>query len=130
MSTMWTANKTCPGPGSRWALALAVLLMSSPVAAQRLPAEVLTALQRANVPPEAISVVVQETGSGRNALLWQEQRSRNPASLMKLLTTMAALERLGPSLHLDDAGVAERAAAATACSKARCSSRAAATPSW
>ena len=97
---MGMACTTCPGPGARWALVAAALLMAPLVSAQvtrRLPSEALQALQRANVPIEAISVVVQETGTGRSVLLWQEQRSLNPASLMKLLTTMAALDRLGPS---------------------------------
>ena len=39
--------------------------------------------------------LAHDATSGRRVLQWQEQRSVNPASLTKLLTTMAALERLG-----------------------------------
>lgn len=66
-------------------------------AAQRLPPEVSAALQRAGVPENALFVVVTEAGSGRSALQWQDEVPVNPASLAKLLTTIAALERLGPA---------------------------------
>ena len=66
-------------------------------AAQRLPPEVQAALQRARVPATAISVVVQDAGSGRPALLWRPHEAVNPASLSKLTTTAAALEMLGPA---------------------------------
>ena len=64
-------------------------------ATQRLPPEALQALQRAGVPAAAMSVVVHDTSSGQRVLDWQERRPVNPASLTKLLTTQAALERLG-----------------------------------
>ena len=66
-------------------------------AAAGLPPEALAALRRAGVPAEALSVVVQEASSGRSVLQWQATRPLNPASLTKLLTTTAALERLGPA---------------------------------
>jgi D-alanyl-D-alanine carboxypeptidase/D-alanyl-D-alanine-endopeptidase (penicillin-binding protein 4) len=64
--------------------------------ADALPPEVDLALQRSRVPHEALSVVVRELGSPRTVLSLQEERSVNPASLTKLLTTYAALDRLGP----------------------------------
>jgi serine-type D-Ala-D-Ala carboxypeptidase/endopeptidase (penicillin-binding protein 4) len=66
-------------------------------AAQKLPAEVAAALQRAEVPAEAMAVVVHDASSGRRVLQWNESKPMNPASLTKLLTTAAALERLGPA---------------------------------
>jgi D-alanyl-D-alanine carboxypeptidase/D-alanyl-D-alanine-endopeptidase (penicillin-binding protein 4) len=79
-------------------VALVAALAAGPaLAAQGLPPEALAALQRAGVPAEAISVVVHDASSGRRVLQWQEQRPVNPASLAKLLTTAAALDRLGPS---------------------------------
>jgi D-alanyl-D-alanine carboxypeptidase/D-alanyl-D-alanine-endopeptidase (penicillin-binding protein 4) len=66
-------------------------------AAQQLPPEAAQALQRGGVPADAMAVVVQDLSTGRRVLQWQEQRSVNPASLAKLLTTIAALDRLGPA---------------------------------
>jgi D-alanyl-D-alanine carboxypeptidase/D-alanyl-D-alanine-endopeptidase (penicillin-binding protein 4) len=56
-------------------------------------------LQRAKVPADAMSVVVHDASTGQRVLQWQETRPVNPASVTKLLTTMAALERLGPAWH-------------------------------
>jgi serine-type D-Ala-D-Ala carboxypeptidase/endopeptidase (penicillin-binding protein 4) len=67
------------------------------LAAPAMPPEVDTALRRARVPHEALSVVLQETGSGRSLLAHHAQTPVNPASLAKLLTTMAALDQLGPA---------------------------------
>ncbi len=82
------------------ALALALALTLGPPlahAAQPLPADALLALQRAGVPAEALSVVVHDATTGRRVLNWQEHLPLNPASLTKLLTTYAALDRLGPA---------------------------------
>jgi D-alanyl-D-alanine carboxypeptidase/D-alanyl-D-alanine-endopeptidase (penicillin-binding protein 4) len=65
--------------------------------AARLPPEVYAALERANVPPEAMVVMVQEAGTSRTRLSWQPELLVNPASLTKLLTTYAALDLLGPA---------------------------------
>ena len=62
-----------------------------------LPADTAQALQRAAVPADAIAVVVHDLSSNRRVLDWNERRGVNPASLTKLVTTMAALERLGPA---------------------------------
>ena len=97
------ARCVLPGWPVRWLLqwlpqSLPLLLAWQPAhAAQGLPPEALQSLQRAGVPADAMSVVVHDATSGRSVLQWQEQRPVNPASLIKLLTTMAALERLGPA---------------------------------
>jgi serine-type D-Ala-D-Ala carboxypeptidase/endopeptidase (penicillin-binding protein 4) len=62
-----------------------------------LPAAVEQALQRAHVPADALVVVVQDAGAPTPLLSWQASLPVNPASLMKLLTTYAALDLLGPS---------------------------------
>jgi D-alanyl-D-alanine carboxypeptidase/D-alanyl-D-alanine-endopeptidase (penicillin-binding protein 4) len=82
---------------ARRLLAVCGGLAMAGAAAQPLPPEALQALQRAQVPAESMSVVVHDLKSGRRVLQWQEQRGVNPASLVKLLTTTAALERLGPA---------------------------------
>ena len=61
------------------------------------PAEVALALDRAKVPRDALVALVQEVGAAAPRFAWQAQQSVNPASLMKLLTTFAALELLGPA---------------------------------
>jgi len=77
--------------------AAAVLVCGPSHASSPLPAEVLTALQRARVPAQALSVVVQEAGGPRTLLAHEHREPRNPASLIKLLTTYAALDQLGPA---------------------------------
>ena len=72
--------------------------------AGELPAEVSAALARSKLPREALSVQVlpvEEASRGKNPppprLSHRADVSVNPASLMKLVTTSAALELLGPS---------------------------------
>ncbi len=81
-----------------WAAAALALVFAAPVrAASGLPPEAAAALQRAGVPSEAMAVVVHDASTGRRVLQWQETKALNPASLTKLLTTAAALDRLGPA---------------------------------
>ncbi len=62
-----------------------------------LPPAVAKALARAKVPAEAVSVVVEEVGQDAAPLLSHRAgAAMNPASVMKLVTTLAALETLGP----------------------------------
>lgn len=72
------------------------LLFTSTVLAD-LPLPVEQALQNANVPIDAVSVYVRELGANELAVDHYADRSVNPASTMKLLTTYAALELLGPA---------------------------------
>jgi len=91
-------------------LGLAALVMpatpafAAPVAATRgavesrtLPAAVEAALVRNGVPREAMVAWVQEVDATRPRLNWQADKPVNPASLMKLVTTYAGLELLGPA---------------------------------
>ena len=78
--------------------ALICLAMAVPAqAAQALSPEIEHALQRERVPLDAVSVLVQEAGSGTTRLTLNAQKAVNPASLAKLLTTYAALDQLGPA---------------------------------
>jgi D-alanyl-D-alanine carboxypeptidase/D-alanyl-D-alanine-endopeptidase (penicillin-binding protein 4) len=65
--------------------------------AQSLPAPVVAAFRRAGVPAEAIGVYVREVDAARPALAWNPALPLSPASTMKLFTTDAALETLGPA---------------------------------
>ena len=80
---------------------LAWLLCSAAAAqpASVLPAEVQAALAAAKLPPEALAVVVADAEAPRKPprLAWRAQVPVNPASVMKLVTTFAALDQLGPA---------------------------------
>jgi len=65
--------------------------------AQALPATVVDALQRAQIPAAAVGVYVQEAGAGPVLVASNETVPFNPASTMKLVTSNAALELLGPT---------------------------------
>ena len=74
----------------------------------RLPAAVADALQRAQLPADALAAVVlpvgQVPGHGRHAgtalrWAWQADRLMQPASTAKLVTTIVALDRLGPNMR-------------------------------
>lgn len=78
-------------------------MVAGPVAAQSvapptaLPASVLAALARAQLPPDALSVFVADARpNGPVLLAYGAQQPVNPASVMKVVTTLAALELLGP----------------------------------
>lgn len=66
--------------------------------AQTLPREVETALAQAQVPREAVALLVTDVhGQRPPRLAWRTQTPMVPASVMKLLTTYAGLDLLGPA---------------------------------
>jgi D-alanyl-D-alanine carboxypeptidase/D-alanyl-D-alanine-endopeptidase (penicillin-binding protein 4) len=62
-----------------------------------LPAPLREALASAGIPPSAVGVYVHEIGAVQPLLEHHVDRPMNPASTMKLLTTLAGLELLGPN---------------------------------
>ena len=67
------------------------------VGATGLPPPVQSALQRAGVPADALSVWIGPATPGApSRLAYQAQTPVNPASTLKLVTTFAALDLLGP----------------------------------
>ena len=62
-----------------------------------LPKTVLDELKRAGIPVSSVAVVVQEEHAHGPAISVNGKAAVNPASTMKLLTTMSALETLGPA---------------------------------
>jgi D-alanyl-D-alanine carboxypeptidase/D-alanyl-D-alanine-endopeptidase (penicillin-binding protein 4) len=62
-----------------------------------LPPEVARALRAAGIPATSVAIVVQPVGAGRPTLSLNADAPMNPASVMKLVTTYAALELLGPA---------------------------------
>jgi len=82
------------------AIALATALVLAPAVAARadsLPATVAAALRAADVPTEDAAVLVQQVDARRPVLAHNAGKAMNPASVMKLVTTLAALELLGPT---------------------------------
>jgi D-alanyl-D-alanine carboxypeptidase/D-alanyl-D-alanine-endopeptidase (penicillin-binding protein 4) len=66
---------------------------------ERLPGPVAQALAAARIPTAAVALVVQEAGGAPPVLRINEALPMNPASVMKLVTTLAALEVLGPAFR-------------------------------
>ena len=74
---------------------LAAALLALPAAAA-LPREIARAFLDQGVPLDHVAIVVQETGPRTKPLFaLQPEKPMNPASVMKLVTTFAALELLG-----------------------------------
>ncbi len=77
--------------------ALALALVSAVASAAALSPEIQQALRRERIPQDAVAFVVQEAGTGATRLSHNATQPMNPASVMKLLTTYAALDELGPA---------------------------------
>ena len=77
---------------------MVALVVTTGAGAQTLPAPVEAALARTQIPREAVSLYVAPVDGRKPArLAWQPHAAMNPASAMKLVTTYAALEQLGPT---------------------------------
>ncbi|MFN3883903.1 MAG: D-alanyl-D-alanine carboxypeptidase/D-alanyl-D-alanine-endopeptidase, partial [Rhodocyclaceae bacterium] len=62
-----------------------------------LPPPVQRSLEAAAIPPQAVARVVAPAEGGQTLVQHRAEAAMNPASLMKLVTTSAALELLGPA---------------------------------
>ena len=87
---------------SRLFFAVLVLVLSIPAvraaeSADKLPAPLAQVLKRQGLSERGLSIFVQEIGQAAPLLTVNADTPRNPASTMKLLTTLAALEELGPA---------------------------------
>ncbi|MDM0014074.1 D-alanyl-D-alanine carboxypeptidase/D-alanyl-D-alanine-endopeptidase [Variovorax sp. J22P168] len=97
---------SCPFRGVRGRIASALFALALAAAAavptvtsaQSLPPEVDAALARAKVPRDAVTMLVVDADGVRPPrLAWRSQVPVNPASIMKLVTTYAGLDLLGPA---------------------------------
>jgi D-alanyl-D-alanine carboxypeptidase/D-alanyl-D-alanine-endopeptidase (penicillin-binding protein 4) len=89
---------------SRTLLCLAVLvslISLMPASAQTsfatLPAALRESLTQAGLSPDAVSFFIQPVDAAQPVLDFQARQAQNPASVIKLVTTYAALELLGPA---------------------------------
>ena len=76
-------------------LALATVVVAAPD--DTLPIPVQNVLRHRQVPDDTLSVYVEDLESGEVLLRWQDGMPRNPGSTIKLLTTLVALDVLGPT---------------------------------
>lgn len=62
-----------------------------------LPASVIDALKKSGIPQDSVAIVVQPVTSSSPTISYNGTKSLNPASVMKLVTTNAALDLLTPA---------------------------------
>jgi D-alanyl-D-alanine carboxypeptidase/D-alanyl-D-alanine-endopeptidase (penicillin-binding protein 4) len=90
-----------PSPFFRPSVFLRALLLFAATmqaaGAQSLPPAVALALKHARIPPSAVAAYVQDVDRAKPRVAHNAAQGMNPASTIKLLTTYAALELLGPS---------------------------------
>ena len=79
-------------------LVLCLFVMAAAHSANKeLPAGVRSALDVRQVPDETLSIYVEDVDTGETVLQWLDDEPRNPASTIKLLTTLVSLDTLGPA---------------------------------
>ena len=84
----------------RWlaaCLASYAVALSCPLAAAMLPAGVAGELTRMGISERSVAIWVHKLGNVEPELSHQPDRAMNPASVMKLVTTYAAFDVLGPT---------------------------------
>ena len=79
--------------------ALAAFAFLSPAHARdsQLPPSVLRVMNRVGIPPGNVSIYVRDANSNAVVLEVNDNQPRSPASVIKVLTTYAALDSLGPN---------------------------------
>lgn len=78
-------------------LLLSILYPLAGVASNTLPTGVRSVLNLRKIPDNTLSVYVEDLDTGEQVLTWHDSQPRNPASVVKLLTTLVALDTLGPA---------------------------------
>ena len=78
-------------------VALALLIFAAGAVRADLPPPVAQALKRAGVPETAVAAVVLPVDAPQPAVSHNARAAMNPASVMKVVTSFAALDLLGPA---------------------------------
>jgi serine-type D-Ala-D-Ala carboxypeptidase/endopeptidase (penicillin-binding protein 4) len=81
----------------RIGLLVCAWLAANVAAATELPPEIERVLTGHDIPPDDVSIVVQSVDSAEPILSHLADVPRSPASVMKIVTTLSALEYLGPA---------------------------------
>ncbi len=79
------------------ALLCTLLLSSASVVHSKLPAEIEKSMRNAGIPLNAVSVYVREVGREQPLIEHRAFQPMNPASTMKIVTTLVALDVLTPT---------------------------------
>lgn len=82
---------------SRCAVFIFMLLWAAAAFATPLPEPVATALKEAGIPESGVGIFVQDVAEPSPLLSLNTEAAMSPASTMKLVTTYAGLELLGPA---------------------------------
>lgn len=69
----------------------------TPLLEKDLPVPVRNVLGYRSMPADSLSLYVLNLDTGETTLSWNASEPRNPASVMKLVTTLVALDSLGPA---------------------------------
>ena len=64
---------------------------------ENLPSDLTIALSKLGIPPTAVSLYAKNLSTEKLLFEFNSNRQKNPASVMKLVTTLGALEILGPA---------------------------------
>ncbi len=78
-------------------LALSLCAALNVAADDVLPARIQSALAARSLPADSLSIHIIDLATGEPVFDWNGSVARNPASTMKLVTTLVALDVLGPS---------------------------------
>lgn len=82
---------------TRLAVLLSLLFCAISPALAELPEPVAMRLRAAGIPEDAVGISVLRLDDAKELLVHHSDRSRQPASTLKVLTSLVALEKLGPA---------------------------------
>ncbi|MEY2994229.1 MAG: D-alanyl-D-alanine carboxypeptidase/D-alanyl-D-alanine-endopeptidase [Pseudomonadota bacterium] len=82
-----------------WVLAMGMGCAAHAAELTRLPQAVRQALAQAHIPLESVSALVVPVGASTPVLRYRATKAMNPGSVIKLVTTAAAVDQLGPDFQ-------------------------------